>query len=333
MAKPVNLPEVALTNVTLPTAGTDNKLEPTTAIKQVGWDQSQKPAAQHFNWLFKNIYDWTVYLDTEVDTLKAADAAIGATIKSELGTGKSYLTTTRITCLSTSIAVYPFAFADQVDGNIYKLDTIIGKTYNTTGTWTEGDTGNLFPNIGRIADTAYFLFAIAKDDGTVDIGADNSASASNLLSEATGYTRYRRIGWVMTDQLVNTSLVRYTSFGDNFSITDPTDQMRSWTASTSSTNTKTSAPPNTLANVILTGHSSADRYIILREVGSTDTPPTTTEHTCLTQSDGAGSVSALNAHHVVRVNSSSEVAIRVSSTVDLTARLINTFGWVDERHV
>lgn len=331
MAKPVDLPEVALTNVTLPTAGTDNKLEPTTAIKQVGWDQSQKPAAQHFNWLFKNIYDWTVYLDTEVDALKAADADIGTTIKNELGTSTNYLTPTRIACTGSSVSCFPFSFADKVDGNIYTLDTVLAKTYNTTGTWTEGNGGNLFPNIARVADTSYYLFAISKDDGTVDIGADNSGSAFNLLSEATGYTRYRRIGWVMTIQSASTSLVAYTSYGDNFSIKNPLDQMRSWTAAITSTNTKTSAPPNTLANLMLTGFASADRYIILREVGSTDTPPTLTEHTCLTQSDGAGSVSALNAHHITRVNTSSEVAIRVSSTSNLTAALINTFGWTDER--
>jgi hypothetical protein len=38
------------------------------------------------------------------------------------------------------------------------------------------------------------IFVISKDDGTCDVGADTSLTASNLLADATGYTKYRRIG-------------------------------------------------------------------------------------------------------------------------------------------
>lgn len=69
MVKPTKFPELAINDTTLPTAGTDNKIEPPTAIKNTGWDQSQKPAAQHINYLFDLINDWLVYCDGEIDTL------------------------------------------------------------------------------------------------------------------------------------------------------------------------------------------------------------------------------------------------------------------------
>lgn len=55
MPKPTQLPEWA-------TSGT-NVVEPTAGMKSAGFVAEQKPPAQYVNWLFKLLYDWTVWLN------------------------------------------------------------------------------------------------------------------------------------------------------------------------------------------------------------------------------------------------------------------------------
>lgn len=53
----------ASNNVTLPGAGTDNKVEPTTALKDNGYDLSQKPTCQEENFWRNAVYEWIQELD------------------------------------------------------------------------------------------------------------------------------------------------------------------------------------------------------------------------------------------------------------------------------
>ena len=70
--------------------------------------------------------------------------------------------------------------------------------------WAAGDDAGGFPSgLSLAADTGYYLFAIGKADGTVDFGFDTSATAANLLSDATGYTYYKAIWWVITNSSSN----------------------------------------------------------------------------------------------------------------------------------
>lgn len=67
--RPTLYPEHATTNVPLPVNGGDNKIRPDSTIREVGWDQGQKPTAPEFNWQLNNIYDWIVWLDQEEQDL------------------------------------------------------------------------------------------------------------------------------------------------------------------------------------------------------------------------------------------------------------------------
>ena len=70
--------------------------------------------------------------------------------------------------------------------------------------WAEGDGDGGFPSGLTIAnDTWYHVFVIAKADGTTDAGFDTSLTAANLLADATGYTKSRRVGSVKTDGSAN----------------------------------------------------------------------------------------------------------------------------------
>jgi len=66
--------------------------------------------------------------------------------------------------------------------------------------WAEGDDAGGFPTgISLSANSHYYYFLIAKDDGTIDAGFDSNVNATNLLADATGYTWFRHVGDILTD--------------------------------------------------------------------------------------------------------------------------------------
>src|SRR5574343_482284 len=89
MTKPTFYPEWATSDTTLPAAGTGNKTRPQETLRTVGWDKGQVPSAQEFNWLFDNVYDWIVHLDTTNTANKtftlAGDVTGSATYNNEAG--------------------------------------------------------------------------------------------------------------------------------------------------------------------------------------------------------------------------------------------------------
>lgn len=79
MTKPTFYPEWATSDTTLPAAGTGNKTRPQETLRTVGWDKGQVPSAQEFNWLFDNVYDWVVHLDSVNTTNKTFTLTGGVT--------------------------------------------------------------------------------------------------------------------------------------------------------------------------------------------------------------------------------------------------------------
>ena len=67
--------------------------------------------------------------------------------------------------------------------------------------WVAGDNAGGFPSGLTLAvDTWYHLFVIKNTTSkVVDAGFDTSLVAANLLSDAAGYTEFRRVGSVLTD--------------------------------------------------------------------------------------------------------------------------------------
>jgi hypothetical protein len=66
--------------------------------------------------------------------------------------------------------------------------------------WVAGTgNGGRASGVALSANTTYHFFVIAKPDGTADAGFDTALNATNLLADATGYTKYRRVGSMKTD--------------------------------------------------------------------------------------------------------------------------------------
>jgi hypothetical protein len=70
-------------------------------------------------------------------------------------------------------------------------------TKEIDNSWSEGDGLGGFPSTGITLSTGWYrFFLIMKQDGTVDAGFDTAQTATNLLADATGYSYYRRVGWI-----------------------------------------------------------------------------------------------------------------------------------------
>lgn len=109
---------------------------------------------------------------------------------------------------------------DEADALNMRLASSMSKTMNTGGSWTAGAAGNAAP-AGALfaANTLYGVFLIGKPDGTCDWGIDTILTAANLLAAATGYTGYRRIGWIRSNATPN--LVAWNQNGDEFTWQTP----------------------------------------------------------------------------------------------------------------
>lgn len=123
----------------------------------------------------------------------------------------------------TRFKVHPGVCASQLTfGSTAKMTLTSTITKDISLDWSEGNNGGAFPsNLTLTANVGYRLFAIAKDDGTTDIGIDSSPTAASLLSDASGdgYTQYRRIGWIFTD--ASSQVVPYAQQGEEFKYLEP----------------------------------------------------------------------------------------------------------------
>lgn len=86
-----NLEDVrwASDDITLPNAGVANKLPPSAAIKDNGYDKGQKPTASVFNFWRNAVYDWIVDLDSRTTT--------GLDLARVYPVGSMYINTTNAT--------------------------------------------------------------------------------------------------------------------------------------------------------------------------------------------------------------------------------------------
>lgn len=83
------------------------------------------------------------------------------------------------------------------------IDLTSALTKQLDAAWAEGtNAGGLPSGVTLSGDEWLYFFVIGKDDGTVDAGFDDNASATNLLSDS-GYTSYCHIGSVFIDASSN----------------------------------------------------------------------------------------------------------------------------------
>lgn len=190
--------------------------------------------------------------------------------------------------------------------------------------WTEGDDAGGFPSgLSLSADTWYHVFVIGKADGTVDAGFDTSPFCSNLLSDASGYVYYRRVGSVLTDATSN--ILGFFQYGDTFYWKSPIEDLDSQVITTTQSLITLSVPPQVNCAAMFTIRSntqSRDVYLHPPDVDDEEADTTAARFTIQT-----GTVEQVsNGPVMIVTDTSSRLAARAdgNTTVDLM-----TFGWRD----
>lgn len=114
---------------------------------------------------------------------------------------------------------------DIAEGQARSEDNTTNGTRSSTitkqidATWASGtSSGGLASGVSLTTDTWYHVHLLIDNDGGTDVGFDTSPTAVNLLADASviaaGYTKYRRIGSVLTDGSAN--ILGFKQKGDQF---------------------------------------------------------------------------------------------------------------------
>ncbi len=227
------------------------------------------------------------------------------------------------------------ACADSTNALVMYLTSTLVKQIDVD--WVEGSAAGGFPSGLTLSNaTWYHVFLILKidvDAGTpiynVDAGFDTDISAANLLSDATGYTHFRRLGSVLTDGSANIiafSALETTGGGLEVLWDAPPEDVNV-AQGTSAVTRALSVPPDVqvLANIILYSASSSGSWdVYLSALAQSDEAATA----------GRAQLSGANTEEnatqfLIRTNTSSQ--IRSRANVNTATLIIRTQGWHDSR--
>jgi len=187
-----------------------------------------------------------------------------------------------------------------------------------------------------VDNTWYSFWIIGKTDGTVDCGFDSAANgvANNpalLLADATGYTLFRRIGWI---RYGTATIIKFFQVDNDFILDVPSPDF-SGAPSTSQSLKTLLAPPDiySIANIsvfwsinVTDGNT---RYGLVQSTRQTNTVPSASAWNLRGFSPVAGGGHSYTTYLSIPLNASSEISTRFSST-DTTLSL-STLGWIDKR--
>jgi hypothetical protein len=103
---------------------------------------------------------------------------------------------------------------DSTDGNDLRTTSVITKQIDAN--WAAGSAAGGFPSgLTLTLDTWYHMFVILNDNLiAVDAGFDSAVTATNLLSDASAYNDFRRIGSVLVD--ASSNIIPYIQYEDRF---------------------------------------------------------------------------------------------------------------------
>lgn len=205
-----------------------------------------------------------------------------------------------------------------------RLDAVWA-TAGTPGTTTGGRASGV-----ALAAGWYRVFLISKTDGTVNAGFDTSDTAVNLLVDATGYTKYRHVGWIYYS---GSTIVKFYQTGARFEFDTPVaDYSAATLASTTESKTLT-VPKNTIADLSVIcrrGYSSGSTFwrFYRTDMTSAAASSSNADFTSGVSGGGTWEYSASGMVSVV-ADSSSQIKLSCSTTGADSSYYINTLGWVD----
>lgn len=215
-------------------------------------------------------------------------------------------------------------FDITVASAIGKRIDAVWATAGTPGTTTGGRASAV-----ALAAGWYRVFLIAKTDGTVNAGFDTSATATNLLADATGYTKYRQIGWVYYD---GATIRKFWQQGNSFIWDAPIEDINRATSATAQLATLTAPPDvNCEARIVYSNEETSvgggNIYTLVTATRQTDTAPSATVYNFWYDDDANNQ--GLGCEMRVFMDSNSQIRTRQSAAAANESERISTLGWVD----
>jgi hypothetical protein len=183
--------------------------------------------------------------------------------------------------------------------------------------------GGLPAGVSLSSGPILYPFVISKPDGTSNAGFDSSLTATNLLAVATGYTKYRRVGWFKlnaSSEIINAS---YTLVGGALDMQYNT-KIADFSSSVAGTTTPVLSVPtafSTKAIIECLGTYIATNYALYLKGGKGDEFEVL-DHQAFT---GADSELAIMPTSIWTTNTGT-IQVRSVGTVTKT---INTLGCID----
>jgi len=210
--------------------------------------------------------------------------------------------------------------------------TAIGKQIDqpwAAGGTTGAPTGGFPSGITLTNNTWYRMFLIAKTDGTVGAGFDTSSTAANLLADATGYTKYRHIGWIRRGTATNLAFFQTDKL---FTWDVPVEDINRATSTSAQLATLTVPPDaNCRANIFYSvdelSAGTGKIYTLVTETRQTNTAPTSAIYN-FWYNDDAGA-QGLGSSMALMVDTSSQIRTRHSASAASENERISTIGWSD----
>jgi hypothetical protein len=212
-----------------------------------------------------------------------------------------------------------------------KKETIelLSYTKQIDANWTEGDNAGGFPSgLTLSANTWYKVFAIySQTSETSDAGFDTSATATNLLADATGYNKYRYLGSVLTD--ASSNIIAFFQDGNIFYWKTKALDLNDTSSVDYTTRTlvSLSVPSGYNVNAIISTNyaKGSNSAVIFTSPDETDQTPL---RSLLTDGIGAANVPSSFNRLIVRTNTSSQIYVK-SDNSTFTYLNIHTIGWID----
>ena len=202
--------------------------------------------------------------------------------------------------------------------------------------WVAGTNQGGFPSTLTLTDdTWYHTFAIKDTStGTVDFGFDSSLTATNLLTDASAYSEYRRVGSVYYNVATKSGVRQFRQVNDRISYTDGGNDIDLTNPGTGEvTHTLVSIPLGIQVQVI--GSYSFSRYdnagatfYRVGPGGETLTSPNSGNLDCRTNPANAAGASC---SPVVNSNTSQQVKTRASNSNSNLLQDIFIQGYIDPR--
>ena len=232
-------------------------------------------------------------------------------------------------------------------GNAVFMEVTAAVTKQIDANWVAGDGAGGFPSGLTLASSTWYRVFLIRNPttGVVDAGFDTDATATNLLADATGYTQYRRIGWVLTDSSANILGFIPTVMQDGAlsCLWQYPEYISAARLSTTGEEVALQAPPGEFAKVTITFiiyNGTETNYMAnVLEIGAANPAPTEASSSILLRRYEV-SINGVPASfesiafqypvmYMIKTSSASKILIRGSSAVPY--RRIHTIGWLDRR--